>query len=223
MLLGIILPVQRIRVLVADENVLLRAGIRSLLEKIPDFEVAGESGVSGRLFAAIRVHRPDVLLIEIGRAGLKGVSVIAKVVRQTSEIGVVVLSNNATEEFVVEVLKAGAHGFLLKRSTARELGAAIRAAAERRVYLSTSITNGVSKEVSEGLLTKRSSFRGLTHRQREILKMIAEGRNTKEIAMLTELSAKTVAFHRVQLMTRLKINNVVGLVRYAIRIGLVSP
>jgi len=221
--LGIILPVERIRVLVADENVLLRAGIRSLLEKIPNIEVAGESGVSGRLFTAIRLHRPDVLLIEIGRAGLNGVATIAKVVRQASETGVVVLSNNATEEFVVEVLNAGASGFLLKRSPASELEFAIRAAAERRVYISASITKQVSKEVLDMLRAKKSSFQRLTHRQREILRLIAEGRNTKEIAILTRLSAKTVAFHRVQLMTRLQINNVVGLARYAIRIGLVSP
>ena len=194
-----------------------------MLEKIPNIEVVAEAGVSGRLFTAIRLHRPDVLLMEIGLAGLKGVATIAKVVRQSSETGVVVLSNNATEEFVVEVLNAGACGFLLKRSPAGELESAIRAAVERRVYISSSLTKQVPKDVLGMLLTKKSSFRNLTHRQREILRLIVEGRNTKEIAILTELSAKTVAFHRVQLMTRLKINNVVGLVRYAIRIGLVSP
>ncbi|MBI2947820.1 MAG: response regulator transcription factor [Verrucomicrobia bacterium] len=208
------------RVLVADENTLIRAGICSLLEKLPNVELVGETEAGAKLLPAIKKKRPDVLLIEVGSIGLGGLGLISQVARQHAEVSVIVLSSLATEEFLVQCLKAGAVGYLLKRSEIRELDLAIRAAAQGSKYLCDAMAGRFKDSVTD--YSGESAFERLTTRQRQILKLIAEGRNTKEIALLMKLSPKTVAFHRVQLMQRLNIDNVPGLVRYAIRVGLVA-
>ena len=215
--------IQKVRVLVADEDTLVRAGIRSLLEKIPSIEVVGAVGVNPRLFTVIKAKRPDVLLIEVGTTGLSGLGTVAQVVRRYAEVSVVVFTAFATEEFATQALKAGASGYVLKRSTTAELDAAIQAAAQGHIYLCPAVASRFKGIPVEHLGNRKSPFDLLTPRQRQILKSIAESRNTKEIASLMKLSPKTVAFHRVQLMQRLGIDNVPGLVRFAIRVGLIPP
>jgi DNA-binding NarL/FixJ family response regulator len=213
---------QKIRVLVADENTLIRAGICRLLEKISNVEVVGEIEAGTMLLPAIKRKRPDVLLIEVGSAGLSGLGLISQVARHHADVSVIVLSSFATEEFVAQCLKAGALGYLLKRSEIRELGLAIESAAQGTRYLCDALASRFKGGAVDYSGNRETALERLTTRQRQILKLIAEGRNTKEIALLMKLSPKTVAFHRVQLMQRLRIDNVPGLVRYAIRVGLVA-
>ncbi|MBI4658981.1 MAG: response regulator transcription factor [Verrucomicrobia bacterium] len=214
---------ETIRVFVAEDRTLLRAGIRGLLERIPGVSVIGESEVSRKLLNTLKAKRPNVLLVEIGTAGLAALEIITSVTRQFPEVRVVALSALANEERVLPILKAGASGYLLKRSTVEELCTAIQTVARGKLHVSRSVSSRLKKATAEVLLSRERPFERLTPRQFEILKAIAEGRNTKEIALLMNLSPKTVAFHRVQLMQRLKIHNVPGLVRYAIRLGLVVP
>lgn len=215
--------VQPIRVLLADDNILVRAGIRSLLEKIRGVEVVGEAGSDQKLLRVIKSKRPDVLLIEVGTSGLSGIGLISQVVQQNLAVSVVVLSSFATEEFIIQSLRAGASGYLLKRSATSELDLAIRTVARGKTYLCKALASWLKSASTDYLESRESRYERLTLRQRQTLKLIAEGRNTKETALLMKLSPKTVAFHRVQLMQRLNIDNVPDLVRYAIRLGLVSP
>jgi DNA-binding NarL/FixJ family response regulator len=212
---------QKIRVLLADDNTLIRAGIRGLLEKLANVEVVGETEAGSKLLRAIKMKRPDVLLIEVGSTGAAELGLISQITRQHAEVSVIVISSFASEEFVIQCLKAGAGGYLLNRSETSELELAIRAAAEGEKYFCHELASRLKGAATHYFGNGESPFDRLTPRQRQILKSIAEGRNTKEIALLMKLSPKTVAFHRVQLMQRLKIDNVPGLVRYAIRVGLV--
>lgn len=212
----------RIRVSIADDNALLRAGIRGLVERLDGVEVVGETGVTGQLLNAIKNKRPNALIMEIGASAIVGMEILARVVKQFPEVKVVVLSSIENEDFVTHALNAGASGYLLKHSKKSELESALRAVAGGSMYICNALAGKFEVLTSNRLRHRKSSFEDLTPRQRQILRFIAESRNTKEIASLMKLSAKTVAFHRVQLMKRLNIYNVPGLVRYAIRFGLVS-
>lgn len=217
-------PIQSIRVLVANDSPLQREGIRSTLEKIPGMNVNSESGTGRELFDLIREQRPHVLVMELETSSDEGLRTIRRVARQFPGLGIVVPSATVSEDFVARALRAGVCGYLLRRSGAEQLGPAIQAAARGNEYLCPLIANRVREDAPGGLQTrKKGSGTELTRRQSQILKFIAEGLSTKEIANATHLSGKTVAFHRGLLMKRLKIHSVPGLVRYAIRAGLIAP
>ena len=211
-----------IRVMLADDHALFRAGIRALLESIPGVVIVGEAGDGHEALRMVAEFRPDIVLLDVSLPGLNGIEV-AERVRDTPGTRVLILSMFANEEYVLRSLRAGAAGYLLKDSTVVELEAALRSIADGGSYLSPAVSGHVlaayvRRVGDEGAPAQAT----LTPRQREVLQLIAEGHGTKEIAALLFLSAKTVETHRAQLMERLGIRDVPGLVRYAIRAGIVS-
>jgi len=214
------------RVLLADDHNLVRAGIRALLESQPDVEIVAEAEDGQQALQLLLETRPDIALVDITMPGLNGLDLAARVAREVPSTRFVILSMHGSPSHVAQALSAGAKGYLLKDAAADELPILLRAVMRGETYLSP----GVSRHVVEGFLDrarapnpeKESAADGLTPRQRETLQLVAEGRSTKEIAQLLGLSVKTVDTHRSQIMDRLDIHEVAGLVRYAIRIGLVS-
>jgi len=209
------------RVLLADDHHLVRAGIRSLLEKMPGIEVVGEASNGREALELVKAQMPDVVLLDIAMTELGGLEALSRITKNFSTVKVVILSAHANEEYVIRALRSGAAGYMLKDAATAELELALKSIAEGKTYLSPSI----SRTVIDSYLARVGDggpLEQLTSRQREILQMIAEGKNTKEIASTLEISVKTVEAHRLQLMARLGIHDVPGLVRYAIRSGLVS-
>jgi len=220
------------RVLLADDHALVRAGIRALLTGLPDVDSVIEAGDGQEALSLLRELRPDVALVDIAMPGLNGLELAARVMREAPATRLVILSMHGTPGHVAQALRAGVCGYLLKDSAADELPVLLRAVMRGETYLSPTI----SKQVVDGYLGRTSSpataaaagspdgsaLDVLTSRQREILQLVAEGKSTKEVAQLLDISAKTVETHRGQIMERLGIHDLAGLVRYAIRTGLVS-
>ena len=211
-----------IRVLLADDHALVRAGIRSLLEKMPGVEVVGEASNGRDALKLVKAQSPNLVLLDIAMTELGGLEALPRIVKNFPAVKVVILSAHANEEYVIRALRSGASGYMLKDAAAVELELVINSVAQGKTYLSPSISRTVIDSYLERVGGELSSLEHLTARQREILQMIAEGRNTKEIAGTLDISIKTVEAHRLQLMARLDIHDVPGLVRYAIRSGLVS-
>ena len=211
-----------LRVLLADDHALVRAGMRSLLRDIEGVEVVGEAADGAQALALAERERPDVVLLDIAMKGMNGLEAAARLRDLHPGIKVIILSMHASEEYVLQALRAGAAAYLIKDSATAELELALRSVMRGETYLSPAI----SRQVVEGYVQRVGAGAGedpLTPRQREVLKRIAEGRSTKEIAFELGLSVKTVETHRAQIMERLGIRDVPGLVRYALRTGLVPP
>jgi DNA-binding NarL/FixJ family response regulator len=211
-----------LRILLADDHTLVRAGIRALLAQVPDMEVVGEAGDGREALALVKAHRPDVLLIDIAMTGMSGLEAAAQVKKEGLDVKVIILSMHANEEYVLEALRVGAAGYLLKDAASVELELAINAAVAGQTYLSPAI----SRQVIENYVARVGGTAPpdpLTQRQREILQLVAAGQSTREIAFALEISVKTVETHRAQIMERLAIHDVPGLVKYAMRTGLIPP
>ena len=209
------------KVLLADDHTLFREGLRSLLERDPAVTIAGETGDGREALELIDRLRPDVAILDISMPSLSGLEVAARAQRASPSTRIVMLSMHAGEAYVAQAVRAGVAAYLLKDSAAAELAQALRSVARGEIYLSP----GISKHVVDGFLHgaqgEADPLAALTPRQREILQLIAEGKANKEIAADLKLSVKTVEEHRAQLMDRLGIRDVAGLVRLAIRAGLV--
>jgi len=210
-----------IRVVLADDHALVRAGFRSLIEALPGIEVIAETGDGRQALQLTLTHHPDVVLMDIAMPGMNGLEVTARVAKQAPNVRVIILSMHADEEYVWQALRAGAGGYLLKEASMAELELAIKAATRGETYLSPAVSKQVADYVRRTGGTA-GALELLTPRQREILQLIAEGHSTKKIAHTLQVSVKTVETHRAQLMERLGIYDVAGLVRFAIRVGLVS-
>ena len=212
-----------IRVLLADDHTLVRAGIRSLLENMEGIEVIAEAGDGREALRLVRTHRPDVVLMDIAMPGLNGLEAAARIAKKFPNVRVIILSMHVNEEYVLQALRAGAAGYMVKGADAAELEIAIRAVARGETYLSPMVSKHVVTDYIQRISGETSPLELLTPRQREVLQLIAEGYSTKKIARTLKISVKTVETHRMQLMERLDIHDIAGLVRYAIRIGLVKP
>lgn len=211
-----------IRVLLADDHELVRAGIRSLLDKIPGVEVVGEASNGRETLELIKSELPQLVLLDIAMPELSGLEALPRIVKKFPTIKVVILSAHVSEDYVSRALRSGASGYMLKHAAAVELELGIKSVAQGKIYLSPSVSRTIIDSYMERGGDELSPLEQLTSRQREVLQMIAEGKNTKEIASTLEISVKTVETHRLQLMARLEIHDVAGLVRYAIRNGLVD-
>lgn len=212
----------RLRVLLADDHTLVRAGVRALLEQNPDVEVVGEAADGHEALKLLGERGADVLLLDLALPGLNGIEVAARAAREHPHVRILMLSMVATEEHVLRALRSGASGYVLKDATMTELELALRAVTQGKTYLSPSISRAFLDDYIKRVDEGATPLAVLTPRQREILQLIAEGQSTKEIAFKLELSVKTVETHRAQIMERLGIRDVPGLVRYAIRTGLTS-
>jgi DNA-binding NarL/FixJ family response regulator len=210
------------RILLVDDHSLVRAGIRSLLENVSGVEVVAEASNGREALELMRRELPDVVLMDIAMKELGGLEALPRITKSFPTVKVIILSAHANEEYVIRALRSGAAGYMLKDAATLELELAISAAGQGKTYLSPSISRTVIDSYLERVGSASSPIEQLTARQREILQLIAEGKNTKEIAGMLDISVKTVEAHRLQLMARLDIHDVAGLVRYAIRSGLVS-
>lgn len=211
-----------IRVLLADDHVLVRAGFRNMLQTLNGVDVIAEADDGRQALRLVEEHRPDVVLMDIAMPGLNGLEAATRVSEDFPGVNVVILSMHANEEYVLRALRAGAAGYLLKDADPAELELAVRAAVRGENYLSPRISRQVTEYVQR-TGEETSSLERLTPRQREVLQLIAEGHTSRGIAHILDISVKTVETHRAGLMDRLGIRDIAGLVRYAIQKGIVSP
>jgi DNA-binding NarL/FixJ family response regulator len=210
-----------IKLVIADNHALVRAGFRSLVEDLGDIEVIGEADNGRTALHLVETTKPDLVLMDIAMPELNGLEATARITHDFPAVRVLIVSMHANEEYVYQALKAGAVGYLLKDSGPEELELAIHAIARGETYLSPAVSKHVVNDYVRRLGQDEDPLDQITPRQREILQLIAEGKNTKQIAEILYISTKTVETHRSQLMDRLDIHDIAGLVRYAIRIGLV--
>ncbi len=208
--------------LIADDHGLVRAGIRALLEKQSSVEVVDEASNGREALRLVKQYQPDVVLMDIAMPELNGLEALRQLAKDFPKVRCIILSMHSDEEHVWQALQAGAAGYLVKGGSLAELELAISSVAQGETYLSPGVSGPVIKEY-----VRRTSHGGdvadsLTPRQREILQLIAEGKTTKQIALILSISAKTVESHRSQLMKRLGVQDIASLVRHALRIGLVD-
>ncbi|HEU5097576.1 MAG TPA: response regulator transcription factor [Roseiflexaceae bacterium] len=219
-----------IRILLADDHELVRAGFRALLAGLSDVEVVAEADDGRAALALVAAHRPDVVLMDISMPGLNGLEATGRIAKEFPNTRVIILSMHANEDHVLLALRKGASGYLLKGARLAELDLAVRSVARGEVYLSPAASKHVladyvqrAGELHAAAVGDSPSIDRLTARQREVLQLIAEGRTVKQIAQTLNISAKTVETHRAQIMERLAIHDLAGLVRYAIRAGIIAP
>ncbi|TMA25144.1 MAG: response regulator transcription factor [Deltaproteobacteria bacterium] len=212
-----------LRLLLADDHTLVRAGMRALLSELPDVEVVAETGDGREALRLISEQKPDIALVDISMPGLNGLEVAARVTKDQPATRVLIVSMHSDDEYVRRAMLAGAAGYLLKNAHRSELEMALRAVARGDCWLSPAVSKQVIAAMNHGSSLAGTPLEVLTPRQREVLQLIAEGLSTKEIAQRLQLGVKTVETHRTELMERLRIHGVAGLVRYAIRVGLVHP
>jgi DNA-binding NarL/FixJ family response regulator len=210
-------------VVLADDHPIVRAGIRSELEKIPNVSVVGEANDGREALTLVKEHHPNVVFMDISMRGLNGLEATARITKEYPKVRVVILSMHQNEEYFWQALKAGASGYLLKKAATAELASALRRVAAGEIYLTREISNRLVKRLPfQHIAHQKSPLEKLTDRQREILQLIAEGQTTKAIALILKVSPKTVEYHRAKLMERLNIFDIPGLVRFALQSGLIS-
>jgi DNA-binding NarL/FixJ family response regulator len=212
-----------IRILLADDHDLFRAGIRALLDNLDGIEVVAEAGNGREALRLCQAHHPDVALMDIMMPELNGLDATARLAAISPGTRTIILSMNAHEEYVLQALRAGAVGYLLKNISPTELEQAIRTVVRGETYLSPAISKHLIAAYLQRVGGEISSLERLTPRQREVLQLIAEGNTTKAIARKLDLGTKNVETHRAQLMEALDIHDIAGLVRYAIRMGVITP
>jgi two-component system, NarL family, response regulator NreC len=215
------------RILLTDDHTILRQGIRVLFENQPDLEVIGEATNGREAVEFVRELQPDVVLMDISMPEMNGLEATRLIKKEFPQIKVVILTMHETEEYLVQILQAGATGYVLKQAADRDLIEAVRIASTGNTYLYPRIANMLVtdylKRVETNALDEHdTAYETLTAREREILKLIAEGHTNKEIAEILTLSVKTVENHRYSLMNKLNAHDRGALVKYAIRLGLIK-
>ena len=211
-----------LRILLADDHALVRAGIRSLLQEMAGIEVVAEAGDGLETVRLTALHQPDLVLMDVAMKNANGLEATLEIRRQFPAVKVLILSMYTNEEYVVQALRAGASGYMVKDSAPLELELAINAIKAGDTYLSPPVSRQVVESYMQRVGGEVTSAEPLTPRQREVLQFIAEGKSTKEVAYQLKLSVKTVETHRRQIMERLNVHDIPGLVRYAIKAGLVN-
>ena len=211
------------RILLADDHAIVREGLRALLEKEPELEVIAEAATGAEALRLAREHRPDVVVMDISMPDMNGIDATRIISAEMPAVRVLALSMESDRRFVVEVLKAGATGYLLKDAAFAELATAIRTVVAGDTYLVPRVTEVIIKEYLQRIPSGENlSLETLTVREREILQMIADGKNTKEIAFAGEVSIKTIENQRGSIMKKLNLYSIAELTKYAIREGLSS-
>ncbi len=220
---------ESIKVILADDHKLVRAGIRSLLENSDGVSVVGEAGDGREAIELTGRLNPDMVFLDIAMPELNGLEAAVRIKKDYPEVEVIILSMHIDEEYVVHALNAGASGYLLKDSAPNELRLALDTVIKGNIYISPAIPREMIDDYQRRLKTASSaeelfiSREKLSSRQKEVLQLIAEGNSTREIAEKLFVSVKTIETHRSQIMKKLGINDVPGLVKYAIRKGLIFP
>jgi DNA-binding NarL/FixJ family response regulator len=210
-------------IVLADDHTVVRQGIRKLLETREDFRIVGEASDGEEAVKLVLEKKPDVALMDIWMPRLSGIDATRRIGKKGIDTKVLVLSMHESRDYVEEVLRAGAAGYIVKNAAAEDLLDAIDAVRDGVSYLSPAITQQVVDAIARPAPAPASGLSVLTDREREVLQLIAEGLSSKEIAAMLGVSLKTVDSHRSNLMEKLDIHKVSGLVRFAIRTGLVEP
>ncbi len=215
---------QILRILIAEDHALVRAGLHALLSQDPEFEIVGEVENGRDAVRAVGELKPQVVLMDLTMPGMNGMEAILDIKRRYPGVRVLVLTLHKTEEFVLASLRAGADGYILKEATPSELRLAVRTVAGGKTYLSQDILGNVVSENPgrDDSMPTNGVWDTLTQREREVLKLVAEGKSNKAIAEFLFLSAKTVEKHRAKLMAKLGMRNAAALTAYAIHKGLVG-
>ena len=209
------------RIFIAEDHAILRDGLRAMLTSLPGYEIIGEAEDGGEAIRGVVSGRPDLVILDLSMPKMNGMEALKEIKKLAPDTKVLVLTIHSSDEYVLPVLKAGADGYMLKYDTQAELMSAIKSILDGKQYLSP----GVSRQVIEGYLEGGSSLKSkstwetLTKREREILKLIAEGYKNREIAEYLCISEKTVVKHRANLMAKLDLHNVSALTAYAVSKG----
>lgn len=207
------------RVLLADDHPILRHGLRALLER-EGFAVVAEAGDGKEAVKLARQHRPDVAVLDLSMPLLSGLEAARTIQREKLARGVLLLTVHREDHYVLEALRAGIRGYVLKSQAPEDIAAAIRQVASGGIYLSP----GLSEVLLDAYVNRREPVDDpLSPRERQVLQLVAEGKTTKEVAAVLEISVKTADSHRSRLMKKLEMDETAGLVRYAIRRGVVEP
>jgi DNA-binding NarL/FixJ family response regulator len=208
-----------ITVVLVDDHAIVRDGLKAVLER-EEFEVVGEAGDGHAAVRMVRALRPHVAVMDVSMPLLNGIDASREITVHCPPTRVILLTVHADPPYVMEALRAGVRGYVLKTQAAHDLCRAIREAVGGRLYLSPGVSSAV---VSEYLASQPATEERLTPRERQVLQLVAEGHTTKRIAAVLGVSSKTAESHRVSLMAKLDIHDTAGLVRYAIRRGIVQP
>lgn len=213
-----------LRVLIVDDHTLVRAGIRALLKTAPQIEVIGEAEDGLSALAQVRALHPDVVLMDIAMPRLSGVEATRRIKEEFAQVQVLALTVHDNEEYLFQMLRAGACGYVLKKARPAELVDAIDAASRGETYLYPSMAKTLVADYLRRVETgeETDSYAQLTPREREILKLLAEGYTSVEIGEILHLSVKTVQAHRQHIMEKLDLHRPAQLIKYAIRKGLVE-
>lgn len=217
-----------IRVMLVDDHVLVRAGFSSLLKNLNNIQIVAEAGEGYEALHLIKEKKPDIVLLDLAMPGLNGLDVAVRIRKEYPGVRIIILSMYADEEYVLQAMRVGAAGYLLKDAKFEELELAIQTVAGGKTYLSSPISQKVieayiRQPLKTGPISHETGvYQRLTPRQREVVQLITEGCTTKEIAKKLNVSIKTIDAHRTQIMDRLDIHDIASLVRYAIRMGIVK-
>jgi two-component system response regulator NreC len=215
---------KKLRILLADDHIVMRTGLRALLERQPNLEVVGESENGRETVGLAASLRPDVVVMDVGMPALNGIEATQMIVTQCPTVAVVILSMHADESYVMRALKAGARGYLLKDSAAADLIGAIQAISQGKSFFSPKVSRILAEDYVRVLKQKGAvdTYDLLTSREREILQLLAEGKANKEVATALNISPYTVETHRSHILQKLNLHNSAELVLYAVRKGIIS-
>ena len=216
---------REIRVLLAEDHTIVRKGLRSLLDSEADIEVIGEAEDGRQAVEMAGELMPDVVLMDITMPSLNGFEATRQIKQRFPDVKVLVLTMHANEEYVFQILRAGASGYVVKKAAPTELVSAIRAVHRSESFLSPSISRTVIEEYIQQAeaMSRQDGYERLTPREREVLQLVAEGHSSREIAEVLSVSVKTVETHRANLMDKLGLHSVAELTQYAIRRGVIDP
>ena len=215
---------KKLRILLADDHILMRSGLRALLDRQPNLEVVGETENGRETVALAASLKPDVVVMDVGMPILNGIEATQTIVTQNPTVAVVILSMHADESYVMRALKAGARGYLLKDSAAADLIGAIQAISQGKSFFSPKVSRILAEDYVRVLKQKGAvdTYDLLTSREREILQLLAEGKTNKEVAIALNISPYTVETHRSHILQKLNLHNSAELVLYAVRKGIIS-
>ncbi len=212
------------RIFLADDHTLIRQGLRRILEENNTYRVIGETGDGMQIVPLVKKLEPDAIILDISMPNLSGIEAISKIRRVDKKIKILVLTMHRNEDYVYECLVSGAHGYILKEDADSELVAAMEAIRRDNIFVSSSFADEMIREFvgKKREKQKKKPLQVLTSREQEVLRLIAEGMSNKEVAQKLSISVRTVEHHRLNIMRKLDVSNVAGLIKYAVKTKLID-